>query len=414
MNFFRQHKKWLLPIVVLLAAILIFVVLKSTKQERVKPEISERAWPVEVLTVETGFYNPVQELFGRVRSKQQIKFVAPLSAEVAKIYKYEGESFAAGELLLELNPVEVEIALNLAKADLIEAEAGLELENQAQITEKSRFSQEEKLLTIRQKDFARNQELLARKLISDAQLEQSKDALNRQELALMNAKLALAQQQAKLAQVEAKALRAKAKYDQALLDSGRSKIQPEFAGRIAKLAVAEGDKVNANSLILEAFSADSLEVVASLPNRILAQAQQALLDQQQHASHNQAWLQLNNQQYPLKLSRLSGEASAAGVDALFKLPEDLVLRPGEQVLIQLELPKIEAVAVPYSAIYGFNKVYVVTQDNRLEAREVKQLGDVLVAGKKWLLVQGELQAGEKLLVTHLPNAIAGLLVNFNE
>ena len=412
MSFISKHKTWLLPVVIILLAILVFSYLKSSKPERQKPQATERAWPVEVVRLNPEMRHPEQRLFGQVQSSRMIRYVAPISAQVEQIARYDGERFKAGESLLALNANEVQLALQLAQADYQEAQAALELEKRAQETEKARYQQEQAILALKQQDLKRNQELMQRNLSSQSSVDQARDALTRQELAVMNSKLVLEQQQAKLAQVEARASRASANLKKARLNAERSVIRPDFEGRVATLSVAQGDQVNANTLLMELYPLDSLELKATIPVRHQALLQAAL----QEGKTIQAWyLDAEGESHALSLLRLAGQADASGLDGYFKLPESLAyLRPGELLDVRLALPERLGFVVSYSALYDANKVYVVNEENRLQARKAHTLGDVWLNGRKLALLDGELKEGERLVVTHLPNAIAGLLVNPTE
>lgn len=407
-----KHRKWFWPLLIILLAVLVFVYLKSSKPQQQKPQALERAWPVEVVRVELQSSSPEQRLFGLVQSAQMIRYVAPISAQIDRVNKMDGEAFNPGEVLLALNDKEIELALSLARADHIEAQSALKLELSAQQIEKTRYQQELSILKLKQQDLQRNQELMQRNLASQSIVDQTRDALARQELAVMNAKLVVDQQQAKLAQIEARAERARANYEKAKLNAQRAIVRPDFHGRVASLHVAEGEQVNVNTLLLEAYPLASLELRATVPIKYQTLLQQAL----QKQTNIQAWyLDQFGRQHPLKLVRLAGQASASGLDGYFAIPESLAyVRPGEVVDVRLTLPEKMGFVVSYSALYGSDKVYIVDSEHRLQARQVKVLGDIWLNGRKLALVGGELKQGERVIITHLPNAIAGLLVSPTE
>ena len=68
-------------------------------------------------------------------------------------------------------------------------------------------------------------------------------------------------------------------------------------------------------------------------------------------------------------------------------------------------------ALPPQAIFGTNRIYTV-EDNRLQANKITRVGDMRDnEGKAKVLVRSDqLQAGDLILATQLPNAITGLLV----
>ncbi|WP_315982376.1 hypothetical protein [Aliamphritea spongicola] len=81
----------------------------------------------------------------------------------------------------------------------------------------------------------------------------------------------------------------------------------------------------------------------------------------------------------------------------------------------LTLPPVErSLIIPPQALYGTNRIYRIT-DGRLEALEIQRIGDTSVNGKAGILITAsDLQEGDKILATQLPNAISGLRVEAAE
>jgi HlyD family secretion protein len=65
--------------------------------------------------------------------------------------------------------------------------------------------------------------------------------------------------------------------------------------------------------------------------------------------------------------------------------------------------------VPYASLYGGHTVYRVEQD-RLRAVAVEPLGEAGGKPPRMLVRGAELKEGDRLLATHLPNAVSGLKV----
>jgi HlyD family secretion protein len=68
-------------------------------------------------------------------------------------------------------------------------------------------------------------------------------------------------------------------------------------------------------------------------------------------------------------------------------------------------------ALPALAIYGQNRIYRIV-DQRLEALSITRVGDwTSPTGQQLTLVRSaELRSGDQVLITQLPNAVTGLLV----
>ncbi|WP_236743967.1 efflux RND transporter periplasmic adaptor subunit [Marinobacter similis] len=119
-------------------------------------------------------------------------------------------------------------------------------------------------------------------------------------------------------------------------------------------------------------------------------------------------------EHRFELIRFAGTADAAGTEAILALVGNGGgLRPGELLPVNLQRPeRADSVAIPFSALYGANAVYLMNQDQRMERVRVERIGEAMANnGERRLLVAGdELKPGAKLITTHLPNAMTGLKV----
>ena len=172
-------------------------------------------------------------------------------------------------------------------------------------------------------------------------------------------------------------------------------------------------RVNAGVSMLSFYAMSSLELRAKLPTMVLPKVQQALDSELTLQAFYSKGGEVSNQQpIPLSLTRLAGESSTSGIDAFFSLPAELSnARPGDLMEVSLQGVAIDGVvAIPYSALYGQNQVYIL-EDGRLLSQQVKVVGDVLRDDKLWALILPEFAANTKINITHLPNAVSGLKVS---
>jgi multidrug efflux pump subunit AcrA (membrane-fusion protein) len=398
--------KLLLPLLIVVLAIAGFQYLKKTKPQTPPAQIQERAWTVELMSLQPADWQPEVVLYGTVASHQRIVYQAPLAAQLSAMPIKAGQAFKQDELLFALDQKEIDLYRVNAQAERNEVRAQLQAEQKLQQVERQRLTKEQALLALRQAEFKRNQDLQQRNLASESNVDQVRDALVRQELAVMNSQLAIDQQQAKIAQLNARLAKAEVNLARTELAINRSAQIAHFDGRVLAVHAAEGETLAANARVLEVYPLNSLELKAKLPVAYRETVEQAL----NTGLSVQAQFTQFGESFYLPLERLAGETSASGIDVIFSLISDLVARPGDLWSINLQLPKLSSVyAVPYSAVYGNQQVYVVA-DNRLVRRDIELLGEVSHQGRKWALVKGDLQAGESLSITRLPNAIGGLLV----
>ncbi|HIG36091.1 MAG TPA: hypothetical protein EYQ12_00170 [Oceanospirillaceae bacterium] len=116
----------------------------------------------------------------------------------------------------------------------------------------------------------------------------------------------------------------------------------------------------------------------------------------------------------MELDRLSAEASTSqgGIDAFFTLKQGQNIEVGRNLQVQVELPmETNVAALPDLAIYGQNRVYRIV-DQRLQAVSIDRVGAwTSPTGERLTLVRSaQLQSGDQVLSTQLPNAVSGLLV----
>ena len=121
----------------------------------------------------------------------------------------------------------------------------------------------------------------------------------------------------------------------------------------------------------------------------------------------------------IELDRLSAEVAtgSTGVDGLFRFVDsDYLPEPGRTISVALTLPELsDVIALPPVALYGTDRIYRVT-DARLEAVSVNHLGYRTNSDKKReiLIKSDQLNAGDKIITTQLPNAVSGMLVEVKQ
>ena len=407
MRFLQGFKKAILPLLILAGALGVFMLLKSTKPTQPPIEIKQKSWAVAVETLQPQTLAPMHTLYGQIESSQMVTVAAPVTGVVARLPFKSGEDFAPGDLLVAMAKADLNLPEKMAQADVSDIEQQIELEKLAAENNLKRLVFDQKLLQLNQEEVTRNRELLKKDLSSQAVLDQSKSVLIRQQQVVDSAQLKVAEHQAKLSQLQARLTKAQANLQQRQLNQSRGRLKADFRGRVAERLVAEGSHVTQGTALMRFYPLDSLELRAKLPSS----QRQAVYHDLQSQQSLYAELEKQGQRYQLPLRRLAGESETSGIDAFFELPDALtILRPGDMLEIEFYQSPIQGVfAAPVTAVYGRDRVFVVQQD-QLQMRKVKVVGESLIAGTIRYLLQGDLQAGEQLLVTHLPNAISGLKV----
>lgn len=191
----------------------------------------------------------------------------------------------------------------------------------------------------------------------------------------------------------------------------RSRVVASFVGYVAKVEVAVGDQVNSGQSLISLYPAAGLEVRAKLP----ATLQNEFVSALHRGERAKATANVAGETLEFVLARSAGAADARGLDAFFVARRPSAnLRVGELLSLQVaRAPVSDAVAVPYTALFGGRQVYRI-EAGRLKALDVDVLGDVGNAGgqgaARLLVKSPALKPGDVLLATHLPNAVSGLKV----
>ncbi|PLA74023.1 secretion protein HlyD [Hydrogenovibrio sp. SC-1] len=407
MAFPKNIKKWLYPLLIIAGAMGVFAFLKATKPVQPPVEITQKRWAVQAQTLTLQTLAPMHTLYGKVESTKMVAVVAPVSGVVERLPLKSGEHFEPGALIVAMADTDLNLPLAIAQADVDDIAQQLKLEKLAFENDRKRLAFETRLMALNSREVERSSRLLKKDLASQAVLDQAKAVLIRQEQVVAAAQLTVAQHQAKQSQLEARLAKAKATLMQRRVNLERGQLKADFKGRIAEVLVAEGSQVSQGAALLRFYPLDSLELRAKLPST----ERRSVYDSLQSSRPMYAVFEMQGHHYQLPLNRLAGESETSGVDAFFALPAALgVLRPGDMIDVQFyQSPVQDVFPVPLTAVYGRERVYVIEQGH-LQKRQIKVVGETKIDGVMHALLQGDLQAGEQLLTTHLPNAMTGLSV----
>lgn len=391
-------KRILLPILILGAALLIFILLVKTKPVAKPVVITEKAWPVAAQAVAPSRVAPELTLYGRIEAQWDSRLTAAVAADVAEVLVREGDSVAAGDLLVQLDDADVRLRLTQAEARIASEQSRHQANVQA-------LPRERNLLALVRKELERTRDLLSKKLASQSALDGARQAVDRQAIALSAREQSILQHDATMAELQAAR-------DQARLDLARTAIRAPFAGRIAQLLASPGQRVRVGDALVNIYDIDSLLVRAQIPDSQLAQVRDAVAAGAALTVNGE----LDGRPLRAVLQGLSGEVGqGGGIAGLFRVqqPDDGV-RPGRFVRLTLTLPpRDDLIALPAQALYGLDRIYLIDSEQRLHAQPVRHLGDLRLSdGSSQVLLQAaDLPASSSVLTTQLPNAVEGLKVS---
>ena len=399
--------KRLLPLIILAVGVLVFIALKATRPEPAEVTATERSWRVEVQAITPGSQVPVLPLYGEVLAPDQQTITATLAGRVAERPVSEGMSVKQGDLLLALDEADIGPALAQARAQVDDLDAQISSEQVRYRNDQAALKSEQAIVANARRQFERIESLVGRNLASRENLEAATDALARAELTVSTRQRAIQEHPARLQSLEAKLAQARANLAATQRDVDRARVVAPFDGVVTGIEVAVGDQVSRNEPLLTVYPTRGLEVRARVPQVFQNELITAL-------GQGQTLTAISDNGHQFVLARFAGLSDPAGTEAVLELQgEPGGLRPGALLPLTLERPaRQQAVDVPFSALYGADSVYLMTEDGRMQRVEVERIGEARSEnGERRLLIAGEqLTPGARLITTHLPNAVTGLKV----
>lgn len=375
----------------------------------------EKIWHVSIITAKSGDYAPNIILHGITESPRHTTLKAAITADVMTVSIYEGNIVEKNKLLLQLDKREMILLVKQREAEVSDLNAQIKAEFRRAETDKKALEHETELLKLSEKDLKRQEHLLKQRVGSEAAHDQTKRTVQQQALIVTNRKHALNDHKNRLMQLQSRHLRAIALLDQAKLDLSRTQIRAPFKGRITKLNVSPGNRVQVGEALLDIYDISNIEVRAQIPSQYVATIHGALTRGEQLLASSQ----LDNQKLSLKLDRLSGkvEIGRGGVDGLFKISTaNSHWALGRSVQIYFNLPKQKNIyKIPRQALYGIDRIYIV-KDNRMHAMTVKRVGFIHYKdGTSSVLIKSDkLKPNDQVITIQLPNARTGLSIKATE
>lgn len=412
---FRSILKFVLPILVIAIALGLFQVLKASKPDRDKPELKEKVWQVDVVLANKQSISPELTLYGRVESPELLHAAAPAGGVVSQVLVQNGTRVQQGDILVQMDRRDFESVMVHARSDLTSIKNQIrELEIRHR-SNQTALKTERELLALADKDVQRALSLKNQKLGSDSALNDARSALGRQQLSVISRELEVESFDIKKSNLESERDRQVARLNDAQLMIERSEVVAPFDAIISATPVSIGDRVSTGQTLVSLYPVDGLEIRAHVPARYVNSIQQASAQGKQHyAVISTAPGSTGKQSLQLQLIRLAGEAQASGIDAYFRSGDaSYDFRPGSLLSLNFGLPEQPNVmAVPYQAIYGNSRIYLLKED-RLEAVNVESVGQYLKPdGSAALLIRSvKVNENDQIVVTHLPNAVDGLKVS---
>lgn len=405
------QKKLILPLIVLVVSSIIIVLLAMSRPAPPVRHKKTTEYGVSVIDALKGDFQPYIPLYGFVETPMNAQITAAISSDVENVLVNDGDFVEQGQLLIQLDEIDYKLNLHDREADLTDIIAQIKTEKLQFENNQLAIKNEKTLLDLAKEQLKRASKLYKKNLGSESTLEQAKSAVEKQELSYNSRNLALDLYDLRLDQLKAKKMRGEAAVERAKRDLARATIMAPFSGRVASVYVAAGDRVNPGAKILSVYSLEQLEVRADINSVDITTVRTELTNGNSLRAHGV----IEGKNIELRLDRLSGktEKGRAGVAGLFKITEGSDrLTLGRFIEFGLELPAVsDLFSIPLQAIYGKQRIYIA-KDGVMQLVKVNKIGQhKLPNGEIRALVKSEeINPGDKIIVTQIPNAIQGLRI----
>lgn len=430
----RLKSKKLLFIPAILGGILIFILLTwfSDKPQKFPPQ--EKPFQVRTITVPSVNLVPRALAYGNVQPSTVWNAVSEVAGQVVEKHPHlkKGALIQKGEVLIQIDPTNYELALAQNKANIHNVEAQLNELAVKQGNTKASLEIEKRSLALAQKEFERLKALERRKVGSQQAVEKQERTVLSQRQAVQNLQNTLnlmpSQRELLFAQLEVH----KAQQESARLDLKRTTIVMPFDGLIAEVHAEQYQFVPQGQALLVADSIDIAEISAqlsldkgrpllSLPSENTQSSPSPFTIPGPQGLGISAVVRLRtsmeNVEWPAELIRVSDavdpQAHTIGIIVAVEDPYRQAI-PGirpplfKNLFVEVELRGTShpnSLVVPRSALHGA-QVYLVNSENRLARKTV----EIDFIQTNFAVIKKGLTAGEKVVVSSLPTAIEGMLL----
>ncbi|MGL6262002.1 efflux RND transporter periplasmic adaptor subunit [Vibrio sp. WXL210] len=414
----------------LAVGILVLVVAIKMRPDLPSRPAGERAKLVDTTPLYLKAIAPEVIGFGHVRPKTEWKAIAEVSGKV--VFRHpdleKGQVLPAGTEVLRIDPLDYELKLAQAQADLASSQTSLEKLNQQQRNLEQSQAIEKNRLEITRLELERKRNLKQRGLTSESDVDQQQQNVLSQQKLLQDIEnqIALLPDERRVAQAVVKVSQSKLEEAQRALS--RTKIILPQDLRIAEVEIEQDQVVNLQQTMFVAHGIDVMEVEAQLSIHDVQVVISSLgqfersgagipqsdgTDIRAHISLNSGAL---SAQWPTTVARLSEsvDSSQATVGVILEVEQDLssltpdsvpALANGMFVRATIEGQENPSWVIPERALHG-DRIYIMNDEDRLDIRPAT----VLYRRNNQVVIEAELTQGEKLILNDLLPAIDGMLV----
>ena len=409
----RGFLQLLLPVAVIATAYGAYKYLEATKPETRKRPPQETVFSVSTMRVAFKTHQPYLTLYGTTVAGREVEMRSLVAGRVKHTGQelQSGGEISSGEVLLEIDPFDYEVAIAETEAQITEAKAKLAETKASILVEEGNLKSAREQLSLAETDLKRAVPLAGRGTVSERTVDdrrliasQRRQAATQMENNLKVWAARQVQQSAAITRLETTLRRERRRLEE-------TRLTAPFDAYVADVGAQVGRMLSVN------------DRVATLIDKNRIDARFTLTDQQfGRLTANTASLggravevTWNAGRKPLvyqaKIERIDARVSAesGGVQVYARIDDPsrpVAIRPGVFVELRLADTAFERVAkVPTEAVYDGNTIYAVA-DGRLKAKRIEIVGSSAGA----LLIAGDLKSGERIVTTRLSRPGDGVRV----
>lgn len=348
----------------------------------------ERVFAVNVVTLETQTIVPELTVFGELRSQRTLDLRSATGGTVLDVSDdlVEGGTVQTGQLLLRIDPVDAQAALDRVRADLQDAEAELRDAERALLLARDELTAAQEQADLRDQALTRARDLQERGVGTAAAVESAELSASSAEASVLTRRQSLASAEARIDQANTRLARAQISLSEAERAVADTEVFAAFDGTLSEVTVSPGGRVTANERFAQLVDPSKLEVAF----RVSTSQYARLLDGDGTLINAPIRVALDVSGIDIAaLGQITREGATVGEGQtgrlLFaELDAAPGFRPGDFVTVSIDEPPLQNVArVPATAVAADETVLVLGQDDRLESGAVSLLrrqGDDVIIG----------------------------------
>jgi multidrug efflux pump subunit AcrA (membrane-fusion protein) len=182
----RSILKFILPILIITIALGLFQALKASKPDRVKPELKEKVWQVDVVLANKQNISPELTLYGRVESPALLHAAAPAGGVVSQVLVRNGSRVKQGDVLVQMDRRDFESVMVQAKSDLASIDNNISELKIRHRSNQAALKTEREMLALANTNVQRMLKLKQQSLGTDSALNEARSALGQQQLSVIS------------------------------------------------------------------------------------------------------------------------------------------------------------------------------------------------------------------------------------